>query len=90
LYEVDELVTHFWLVQACVEEQALHVAPPVPHTESDVPAWQTPFESQHPELQLVESHAVWQAPEEHSCEDEHVEHSSPPVPQAELAVPLMQ
>ena len=70
--------------------QFWHVAPPVPHSASVVPVWQTSL-SQHP-AQSVAPHcvSVRQAPSTQDCPFSHCAHSAPPVPHDEGSVPVLQ
>ncbi len=70
--------------------QSVHDPPPVPHSESVVPVWQT-VPSQQP-AQSVAPHwvRVRQAPPTHDCPFAHWTQSEPAAPQDVGSVPVLQ
>jgi hypothetical protein len=87
-----EPLVHAPATHVCDPVQMWQVPPFSPHAAPVFAGWmQKPLGAQHPPLQLLELHALWefaQMPVElQTSEPEHAEHNPPPTPHADVAFP---
>jgi hypothetical protein len=85
LFEL-QVATHEVPLHCVLLPQVAHIAPPVPHAELEVPAWQT-FPWQQPPGQLVELQVATHDVPLHTFPLPQVVHVAPPLPHAALVLP---